>query len=231
MGVVYAKGKGSRLCLMSPSGSAEMEGTYWHAMLKLIHLDHECVPVCLGARGRQGYWQSSSLQRAQVISMLSLPFETWFPYSLSAKVTRLGETASRLARWKATSKPFLEFFSLFALISPLPLCLHSATGEVGVSWGWRFPLWEEIVRIMHSRWKHTGAALRVKVATQMLWRHYAVLQLVSLRSQKRRVGRERKKKKKNIPKDYPGSLKKEQGLGSHCGLCCVNCRHGQCQKS
>lgn len=115
---------------MSPSGSAEMEGTYWHAMLKLIHLDHGCVPVCLGARGSQGYWQSCSLQRAQVISMLSLPFETWFPYSLSAKVTRLGETASRLALWKATSKPFLEFFSLFLRSFSLSLSV-SATVEVG----------------------------------------------------------------------------------------------------
>lgn len=38
-------GKGSHLCLMSPSGSAEMEGTYWHAPLKLIHLDQGCACV------------------------------------------------------------------------------------------------------------------------------------------------------------------------------------------
>lgn len=225
MGVVYAKGKGSRLCLMSPSGSAEMEGTYWHAMLKLIHLDHECVPVCLGARGSQGYWQSSSLQRAQVISMLSLPFETWFPYSLSAKVTRLGEAASRLAWWKATSKPFLEFFSLFALVSPLPRCLHSATGEVGFFFGdggfhcgrGSLELCSGAGSIQEQRWGWR-------------WPHRCcddTMLFCSRFLSEAKKGGLRKKK----TKDYPGSLKKEQGLGSHCGLCYVNCRHGQCQKS
>ncbi len=89
------------------------------------------MPVCLEAQGSRGYWQSSSLpclQRAQVISMLSLPFETWFSYSLSAKVTRLGETASRLARRKATSKLFLEFLSLARS--------HSLSRSIFLRGGW-----------------------------------------------------------------------------------------------
>lgn len=45
-------------------------------------------------------------------------------------MTRLGETASRLVQGKATSKPFLEFFSLFALVSPLPLCVCYGRGGI-----------------------------------------------------------------------------------------------------
>lgn len=122
--------------IMSPNGSVEMEGTYWHAMLTLIHLDHGCtVCVCLGAWSSRGYWQSRRtlwvLQRAQVISMLSLPFETWFSYSLSAKVTRLGETAGRLAAMESHFKSLLllNFSLCVCLFSPSFCLLLGAGGE------------------------------------------------------------------------------------------------------
>lgn len=125
--------------IMSPNGSVEIEGTYWHAMLTLIHLDHGCtVCVCLGAWSSRGYWQSRRtprvLQRAQVISMLSLPFETWFSYSLSAKVTRLGETAGRLAAMESHFKSLLLLnFSLSLSVSLLSLVLSSFRGREGES--------------------------------------------------------------------------------------------------
>lgn len=114
--------------IMSPYGSVEIVGTYWYVVLKLIHLDHGCTAcVCLGAWGSRGYWQSRRtpwvLQRAQVISMLSLPFETWFSYSLSAKVTRLGETAGRLAAMESHFKAFSSRISL-------PLCVFSLPRSV-----------------------------------------------------------------------------------------------------
>lgn len=115
------------------------------------------MPVCLEAQGSRGYWQSTSLprlQRAQVISMLSLPFETWFSYSLSAKVTRLGETASRLPRWKATSKLFLEFLSLARARS------FHFLGREGECWC-----------LLCACGGSAETKVTVKVAAQVPWRH------------------------------------------------------------
>lgn len=84
------------LALMSPYGSWEMQAVLT-CTLKLIHLDQ-----CLQAPAARDADRISRfyLQRKEVISMLSLPFKTWFPYSLLAQVTHLWDVARRWRQLK-----------------------------------------------------------------------------------------------------------------------------------
>lgn len=67
-------------CSNEPPWILEMQAVLT-CTLKLIHLD-QCLQA-LAARDADRI-SRSHLQRKEVISMLSLPFKTWFPYSLPA---------------------------------------------------------------------------------------------------------------------------------------------------
>lgn len=92
-------------CSNEPPWILEMQAVLT-CTLKLIHLD-QCLQA-LAARDADRI-SRFHLQRKEVISMLSLPFKTWFPYSLPAQVTHLrcGQT---LEAAKATSKLSLKNF-------------------------------------------------------------------------------------------------------------------------
>lgn len=92
-------------CSNEPPRILEMQAVLT-CTLKLIHLD-QCLQA-LAARDADRV-SRFHLQREEVISMLSLPFKTWFPYSLLAQVTHLrcGQT---LEAAKATSKLSLKIF-------------------------------------------------------------------------------------------------------------------------
>lgn len=122
---------------MSPHGWAEIEGTYWHAMLKLIHLHHGCIAcVCLGAWGSLGYWQSSALPGffKELKWLVCYHYHSKRDFAIPSRQRWhvSGRRPADSLRWKATSKlspP--EFFSLsLSFLSPV-LSSFRAGGKGG----------------------------------------------------------------------------------------------------
>lgn len=128
----------STWAIMSPYGS---EGTYWHAMLKLIHLDHGCSAcVCLGAWGSQGYWQSSALpgffKELKWLVCYHYHSKRDFPIPSRQRWHVSGRRPADSLRWKATSKLSLPDFSpSLSLSSPL-FCLLLGPGGGEGECGW-----------------------------------------------------------------------------------------------
>lgn len=116
------------------------KGMYWHAMFKLIHLDHGCIAcVCLGAWRNQGYWQSSTLPGFfkelkwlvcyHYHSKRDFPIPSWQRWHIS------GRRPADSLRWKATSKlspP--EFLSLSRFSPSFCLLLRPGGGDGECGW-------------------------------------------------------------------------------------------------
>ena len=111
-------------------------GTYWHATLKLIHLDHGCSAcVCLGAWGSRGYWQSSALpgffKELKWLVCYHYHSKRDFPIPSRQRWHVLGRRPADSLRWKATSKLSPPEFLSLPLSLSLVLSSFRAGGREG----------------------------------------------------------------------------------------------------